>query len=78
MRRDIERWRMTVPKSVAEGSEAQSMYCIADARADILELHDEIERLRAALADISDMSGGPNYEISHHTVKQMAIRALKK
>ncbi len=36
----------------------------------------EIERLRAALADISDMSGGPNYEISHHTVKRMALKAL--
>ena len=49
LRRKPEQWRMTVPKSVVDGSPAQAMYCIADAKADIATLLEEVERLRAAL-----------------------------
>ena len=49
MRRTIEQWRGTVPKAVVDGSAAQAIYCIDDAKADILELDTEIVRLRKAL-----------------------------
>lgn len=38
LRRSIESWRKCDPATIAAGSEAQCMYCIDDARADILAL----------------------------------------
>lgn len=50
MPRTIDQWRNMVPEAVAEGSQAQVLYCLKDARVSILTLNAEIDRLRSELA----------------------------
>lgn len=53
MKRTIGQWRGCNPESMATGqSEAARTFAFADAKADILELHRENERLRELLADL--------------------------
>jgi hypothetical protein len=42
MERGIERWAGMVPEEVAKGSEAQMVYALRDAKADISALHDAL------------------------------------
>lgn len=58
MRRSIDQWRNTVPKAVVDGSPAQAMYCIADAKADIAQLFEENERAAIELRDMGDALEG--------------------
>lgn len=58
MNRSIERWRGMEPAAVAAGSEAQCMYCIADARADILELAAFAERVARLNRDAGEIGAG--------------------
>lgn len=46
MRRTRAQWSNMEPKAVVAGSEAQIVYCIEDARSDILSLYAEIDQLR--------------------------------
>lgn len=50
-RRTRAQWSNTQPSAVAAGSKAQILYCIQDARADILSLYAEIDQLRWELAN---------------------------
>lgn len=47
MRRTFEQWRLMAPKAVVDGSAAQAMFCIADAKADIAELQEIVVAARA-------------------------------
>jgi hypothetical protein len=46
MKRSIEQWRGMKPSAVMAGSTAQTMYCLEDAKADIIQLFEE--NLKAA------------------------------
>jgi hypothetical protein len=46
LRRTRAQWSNMKPKAVVAGSEAQILYCIEDARSDILSLYAEIDQLR--------------------------------
>lgn len=48
MRRDLSRWAGTNPAAVAAGSEAQAVFCIADARNDIAVLATALSTARTA------------------------------
>ena len=48
-RRTRTQWRGMKPEAVIAGSEAQILYCIQDARHDILCLYAEIDQLRSGL-----------------------------
>lgn len=51
LNRTIEQWRRCDPESMAyHMSEAAIMYAFRDAKADILDLYAEVERLRAGTA----------------------------
>lgn len=53
MNRTIEQWSKCNPEAMATGqSEVARTFAFADARADILELHRNNERLRKLLADL--------------------------
>jgi hypothetical protein len=55
MKRAIEQWRDCSPRIMAQRmSRAAIQYALEDAKADILELHAEVARLRDALADDED------------------------
>lgn len=43
MERSIERWNGMVPEKVVEGSEAQMIYALRDAKADIAALHEALK-----------------------------------
>ncbi|MFN3703547.1 hypothetical protein [Thermomonas sp.] len=53
MKRTIEQWRGCEPEAMAtRQSDAARTFAFADAKADILELHRDNERLRELLADL--------------------------
>ena len=56
MRRSIDQWRGMVPKAVLDGSRAQAMYCIEDAKADIIQLFEENERAAQELRRLQDVA----------------------
>jgi hypothetical protein len=43
MERSIERWNGMVPEEVAKGSEAQIIFALRDAKADIAALHEALK-----------------------------------
>lgn len=47
LQRTVEQWRECDPKAMARMSEAAVMYALQDAKADVLRMHAEVERLRA-------------------------------
>lgn len=58
LNRSIEQWRNCDPWAMAtEQSDAAKMFAMEDARADILKLHADNERLRVTLAEIVRVLG---------------------
>lgn len=49
MKRTLPQWSGMVPEVVAEGSKAQIVYALADAKADIAELSAQVAELRNEL-----------------------------
>ncbi len=56
MPRTLEQWRNMIPNAVCEGSSAQVLYCVTDARTTILAQARELNRLRVVLDDIARTS----------------------
>ena len=50
MPRTLEQWRNMIPNAVCDGSPAQILYCVTDARTTILAQANELSRLRVALS----------------------------
>lgn len=48
--RTIDQWRNMIPQAVCEGSPAQVLYCVTDARLSIIAYHAKIAALEADLA----------------------------
>lgn len=58
LKRTIEQWRGGDPEAMAyHMSEAAIMFAFKDAKSDILALHAEVERLRAAIEQTLDENG---------------------
>lgn len=78
MKRTIEQWRNAVPELMATAqSEAARTYAFADARADILELHREIERLRGIIMALQgEQTAAPSHnETTRTTISDVLDRA---
>lgn len=54
--RTLDQWRNMIPEAVCDGSPAQVLYCVTDARTTILAQSRELGRLRVALDDIARTS----------------------
>ena len=50
MKRSIERWQICRPEAmITDQSEAAAIFAMEDARHDILELYDELKRMKSLL-----------------------------
>ena len=74
MKRTIEQWRRCEPEAMAtRQSAAARTFAFADAKADILELHRDVERLRELLADLWDVE---QYMTIPHALRERIQREL--
>lgn len=58
LNRSISRWEACDPSAIAAGSDAQCLYCIKDARADILNLAIFVERVARLNRDAGEIGAG--------------------
>lgn len=72
LERSIERWAALSPKAVADGSPAQSMFCIEDAQKDIARLAAALETSeseRAKLVALAEFQ----HDLMTHEQRQIVI-----
>ncbi len=91
MNRTIEQWSGCQPEAMAtEQSDVARTFAFADAKADILELHRENERLRDLLADLKawdveqyltiphELRERIQRELTHNATRVSGVEALEK
>jgi len=66
MIRATRRWEAMIQKAVCEGSEAQKLHCIADARNDIITLADALERIANAKHAPPDLVEIARFALAEH------------